>query len=101
MNNKLQTEIRPQVKSHKMMKLVLGIIFDLIGMSSYILEPASEFLDLAWAPISGFLLTKMYKGNVGKIAGAIDFIEELMPGTDIIPTFTLTWIYVYVIKKEV
>eukprot|EP00389_Voromonas_pontica_P009715 GDKH01014755.1.p1 GENE.GDKH01014755.1~~GDKH01014755.1.p1 ORF type:complete len:51 (-),score=3.17 GDKH01014755.1:62-214(-) len=42
----------------------------------------------------------MYKGRIGQGAGAITFIEELVPGLDIIPTFTLTWIYTYVIKKD-
>ena len=42
----------------------------------------------------------MYKGKVGKIAGIFDFVEELVPVFDFIPTFTLTWIYVYVIKAD-
>jgi hypothetical protein len=42
----------------------------------------------------------MYKGNTGKIAGVLGFLEELILFTDIIPTFTITWIYTYIIKKE-
>ena len=76
-------------------KLVLGLLFDLIGMSSV----AFPLLDFVWAPLSAFLMTKMYRGNVGKVAGIISFIEEALPITDVIPTFTLTWIYTYVIKK--
>ena len=87
-------------KSYKYTKLIAGIIFDLIGMLSYFIEPFSEFIDVVWAPISGLILAFMYKGTVGKIAGTIDFLEELLPATDIIPTFTLTWIYIYGIKKE-
>jgi hypothetical protein len=78
--------------------LVLSIIFDLIGMLSFAIPILGELADIVWAPIAGILLSKMYKGYAGKIGGFIVFIEELMPGLDIIPTFTLTWIYVYVIK---
>ena len=83
-------------KSHKKTKLLLGILFDLIGMFPSVFPP----LGLIWAPISGVLLAIMYKGRIGKIAGIFDFIEELIPGVDVIPTFTLTWIYVYIIKGD-
>lgn len=100
MTKELQVETIPQVKSHKMAKLVVGILFDLIGMISYVFPGFAEIIDVIWAPISGLLLAKMYKGNTGKIAGIFGFLEELVPFTDIIPTFTITWIYTYVIKKE-
>ena len=100
MTKELQVETIPQVKSHKMAKLVVGILFDLIGMISYGVPILAEVLDVVWAPLSGLLLAYMYKGNVGKTAGLFGFFEEMLPGTDIIPTFTLTWFYTYVIKKE-
>lgn len=76
----------------KYKKLGLSIAFDGVG---YI-----PFIDIVWAPVSGYLMTKMYKGRQGKIAGVISFIEELMPGLDVIPTFTLMWVYTYVFSKE-
>jgi hypothetical protein len=42
-------------------------------------------------------MTSIYKGITGKIAGVVNLFEELMPGLDFIPTFTLTWFYNYVI----
>jgi len=45
-------------------------------------------------------MTKLYKGRTGKIAGAISFIEEALPMLDIIPTFTLMWLYTYVFKTK-
>lgn len=86
--------------SSKYLKLFLGIVFDLIGMISYIIPGLGETIDVIWAPISGLLLMFMYKGYTGKIAGVIGFVEEAMPGLDIIPTFTLTWIYKYLIQKD-
>ena len=69
-------------------KLLLGIVFDLIGIIT--------FIDIIWAPLSGYLMTKMYQGKSGKVAGVVTFIEELVPGLDIIPTFTIMWFYTYV-----
>mgnify|MGYP003985484851 CR=1 FL=1 len=57
-------------------------------------------LDLVWAPISGYLMTKMYKGKKGKIAGIISFLEEIIPITNIIPTFTIMWLYTYLFSKD-
>ena len=72
--------------------LALSLLFDAIGLIT--------FIDIIWAPVSAYLMTKMYKGQTGKIAGTISFVEEIIPGLDIIPTFTLTWLYVYVLKSK-
>lgn len=86
-------------KNIKTRKLLLGLLFDGIGMLSFTIPILGEFSDVVWAPFSGYVMTRMYRGNVGKIAGAIEFLEELIPFTDVIPTFTLTWIYTYLYKK--
>ena len=78
----------------KYKKLILSIILDVIGFFTVI--P----FDIIWAPISGYIITKMYKGNKGKVAGIISFLEEIIPFLDVIPTFTIMWIYTYVINKE-
>ena len=100
MTKELQIETIRQVNSFKTAKLIFGIIFDLIGMFPSVFLPIAIIMDPIWAPFSAFIMTRMYKGNVGRIAGVIDFVEELFPFIDVIPTFTLTWIYVYIIKKE-
>ena len=78
----------------KYKKLILSIVLDIIGIIPI------PFMDVIWAPISGYLMTRMYKGKEGKIAGIISFLEEIIPFTDVIPTFTIMWFYSYVIKKE-
>jgi hypothetical protein len=98
MNQEPQTGIVN--KSDKKTKLILSLIFDGIGMLSYIVPVFAESLDIIWAPISGLLLVIMYKGSVGKIAGLFGTVEELIPFTDIIPTFTVTWFFTYIIRKE-
>ncbi len=86
--------------TNKYKKLAISIIFDAVGYASFIVPGIGEFIDLAWAPASAFLITKMYKGNKGKIAAAVSFMEEIMPGLDVIPTFTLMWLYTYVFKNK-
>ena len=76
-------------------KLLLGLFFDLLGMTSYVFP----LIDVVWAPLSAYLMLKMYKGKVGKIGGLVSFLEEAIPGFDFIPSFTLTWAYVYLIRK--
>ncbi|MGB5418103.1 hypothetical protein [Algibacter sp.] len=78
----------------KYKKLALSLVFDAIGMLSF------TIFDVIWAPASGYLMSKMYKGKKGKIAGVISFIEEIIPGLDIIPTFTIMWVLTYVFQKK-
>ncbi len=76
----------------KYKKLILSILFDAIGFI--------PFLDVVWAPASAYLMTRMYKGKKGKIAAVFSFIEEAMPFLDVIPTFTIMWIYTYVFSSD-
>lgn len=85
---------------NKYKKLLIGIILDALGYVSFFIPGVGEFSDIVWAPVSGWLMTKLYKGKPGKIAGVIAFVEEALPGLDVIPTFTLMWIYTYIFKKE-
>jgi len=85
---------------NKFTTLLLSLLFDGIGMLSYLLPGLGEATDALWAPISAWLMTKLYKGKEGKIAAVITFIEEAIPSIDIIPTFTLMWIYTYLISAK-
>jgi len=86
--------------NNKTRDLVLGILFDAIGMLSFSVPLIGEFSDVIWAPFAGFLMTWMYKGPVGKVGGVVTFLEEILPFSDFIPTFTLTWIYNYIIRDK-
>lgn len=74
-------------------KLLLSIAFDALGMVTFVIPGVGEFGDVVWAPLSYWLMTRMYAGQIGKIGGIISFVEEVLPGTDVFPTFTLTWLY--------
>lgn len=80
--------------------LVKGLVYDAIGMATYAIPFIGPFLDLIWAPYAAKLMSDMYPGKKGKIASVLVFIEEILPGTDVLPTFTLMWLYTFVWKKE-
>ncbi|MFI2743714.1 hypothetical protein ACG2LH_13315 [Zhouia sp. PK063] len=81
-------------------KLFLGILFDAIGMLSFIVPFFGEFSDVIWAPLAAWLMTKMYKSKGGKIAAALTFIEEILPGLDFIPSFTIMWLVTYILPGK-
>ncbi len=85
---------------NKYKKLALSILFDAIGMISYIFPGIGEFVDIIWAPLSAWIMTRLYKGKPGKIAAVVNFVEEALPGFDVIPTFTLMWFYTYIFSKK-
>lgn len=78
--------------------LLLGLLYDGIGMLSFTIPGIGEFGDVIWAPIAAYLMAKMYKGAAGKVAGIFTFLEELLPFTDFVPSFTMMWIYTYLVK---
>lgn len=88
------------IDKNKYRLLILGILYDLIGMLSFTIPLIGEFSDVIWAPIAALLLKTMYKGKIGTIGGIIAFVEEALPGLDFIPTFTLTWVYTYLLKNK-
>ena len=87
-------------KEYKYQKLFLSLVIDAVGYISFLIPGLGEVSDVVWAPVSAYLMTKMYKGNKGKIAAAVAFIEEAMPGLDVIPTFTLMWLFTYVFTSS-
>lgn len=79
----------------KTTKFILGLCFDALGYVSFVVP----LFDVLWAPLSAYLMTQLYDGKKGKIAGLVVFIEEALPVLDVIPTFTIMWIYNYYFDK--
>ena len=88
------------MKRNKYKLLRQGLLYDAIGMATYFIPVVGPFLDLVWAPYAAKKMTDMYEGGRGKIAAAIVFLEEILPFSDFIPTFTLMWIFTYVLSSE-
>ncbi len=73
---------------------------DLIGYATYSIPFFGEFLDLVWAPISGFIFWTMFGGWKGAMGGMFAFLEEFLPGTDFIPSFSLMWVIRFFQNKK-
>lgn len=69
----------------KYKKLLLCILFDAVGMASY----ALPIIDVVWAPLAAFLSYKMFGEKRGKYTALTTFAEEILPITDIVPSFTI------------
>ncbi len=85
-------------QTKRLPSLTICILMDLVGMATYLIPGLGEWGDLIWAPVSGFVFYKLFGGRLGLIGGIFDFLEELLPFTDIIPSFTIAW---YIRKKEI
>jgi hypothetical protein len=96
----IENKIQLSYLQTKRMNLIFGLLFDLVGMLSFTIPFLGEFSDVIWAPVSGYLMTRMYKGTLGKVGGIFSFLEEVLPFSDFIPSFTLMWFYNYVIKNK-
>lgn len=93
-------EVKTINEHERTRKLLLGLLLDAIGMVSFTIPLVGEFTDVVWAPVAAFIMTRMYKGRVGRVAGVLTFVEEIIPFTDVIPSFTLTWIYTYYFQRN-
>jgi hypothetical protein len=87
-----------KTQKHFLPNIALCILLDLIGMSTYIFPALGEYVDLVWAPISGYIFLKLFGGRLGMIGSVLNFLEEVIPFTDIIPSFTIAW---FIRKREI
>jgi hypothetical protein len=88
------------MENSKFKLLRKGIVLDAIGMLTMLIPVVGPVLDILWAPFAAKKMSEMYKGKEGKIASIIVFVEEVLPVTDVIPTFTLMWLYTFVWKAQ-
>jgi len=93
--------IKNIVLKNKLSSLIFSLLFDALGLLSFVLPLIGEFSDVIWAPIASYLMLKMYPNRTGKIASIFVFLEELLPFIDVLPTFTLMWVYTNYFKKNV
>lgn len=85
----------PVISEQKLPSLAFCLLMDILGYATYAIPFFGEFLDILWAPLSAFIFWRTFGGAKGLFGGAFNFIEELMPGLDFIPTFTITWLIKY------
>jgi hypothetical protein len=77
--------------------LAFCIIMDVLGFATYAIPGLGELGDIVFAPLSAIVFYAMF----GSWKGALfNFTEEIIPGTDFIPTFTIMWIWQYFTSRK-
>ena len=71
-------------------KLLICLLVDIIGTSSELLPILGELTDVVWAPIAALTLRSLFQGS--NVVFALEFAEEFLPFTDVLPLATICWI---------
>lgn len=88
------------MKKEKYKLLRKSLLYDVVGMATLAIPVIGPFLDMLWAPIAARKMIQLYPGKKGKIMGAVTFLEEILPFSDAVPTFTLMWLYTFIWKSQ-
>lgn len=84
----------------KQPSFVLCVLMDALGCATYAVPGIGEWADIVWAPISAIVFFIMFGGWKGAFGALFDFTEEILPGTDFIPTFTIAWVWKYISNRN-
>ncbi len=71
-------------------KLIFCLLIDLIGMSSEFVPFWGQLTDIAYAPFASWALWMLFRKS--KVVAIIEFTEEILPYTDILPLGTICWL---------
>ena len=71
--------------------IFLCLLLDLIGYATYVIPGLGEIGDVIWAPVSAYLFYSMFGRKLDLFGGMFNFIEEVLPWTDFIPSFTIAF----------
>ena len=83
--------------NNKQPSLVFCLVMDALGFVTYAIPGLGELGDIVFAPISAIVFYFMF----GSWKGALfNFTEEILPGTDFIPSFTIAWCWRYFSSKK-
>ena len=87
--------------AHKPMpSLSMCLLMDLLGFAFLSIPFLGPFVEMLFAPISAIVYWRMFGFRKGFFGGIFNFVEELIPGVDLIPTFTITWVMQYMKRKQ-
>jgi hypothetical protein len=75
----------------KEVSLIFCLLMDILGYATYAVPFFGELGDIFWAPISAFIFWRTFGSWRGALGGMFNFVEEILPGTDFIPSFTIMW----------
>lgn len=75
----------------KYSKLARCLLLDAVGLASAAIPVVGPVLDVVWAPVAASISYKMFGERRGKYTSLLTFVEELLPVTDVVPSFTIFW----------
>jgi hypothetical protein len=71
-------------------KLILCIVIDILGSANEAIPLVGEVVDVLYAPIAALLLRQLFHGS--NVVFLLEFAEEILPFTDILPLATICWV---------
>lgn len=74
---------------------------DIIGYATYSIPVLGEIGDALWAPVSAIIFYISFGGWKGGFGAIFNFVEEILPGTDFIPSFTIMWLVQRAARKKI
>ena len=80
--------------------LIFCIMMDVVGYATYAIPFLGEIGDIIWAPISSIIFMSTFGGWKGALGGIGNFVEEILSGTDFIPSFTIMYFIQNMQKKN-
>lgn len=84
----------------KQPSLLFCIVMDAVGYATYAVPVFGELGDVIWAPVSAVIFYISFGGWKGGFGAVFNFIEEILPGTDFIPSFTIMWLLQKAAKRK-
>ena len=86
----------------KLPSLQLCLLMDAIGCIPFVVVPfLGQAFDIVWAPISAIIFYFLFGGRKAMFGAAFSLVEEIIPGVNFIPTFTIAWLWQkYIAKKQ-
>jgi len=95
----MREKLYSKYKKIKYTKLVAALTIDMIGNASYVIPVLGEVGDVFWGLISsGIMIFALFPND--KLLATGGAVEEILPGTDFIPTATFLWIKNYWISND-
>ena len=73
-----------------LVKLLFCISIDVLGSSNEVIPLVGEVVDVIYAPIAALLLRQLFQGS--NVIFLLEFTEEILPFTDIVPLATICWV---------
>jgi hypothetical protein len=80
--------------------LGMCLVMDILGCVFVMIPIVGPVIEMLFAPISALIYFRMFGIRRGFFGGIFNFVEELIPGLDFIPTFTISWFVRYAKQKK-